>query len=358
MKQKGFKIILCITAIISFMIFGGCDTADTSKKTDAIATGQRNIFYKGNKTIYNNNIVFASDRHADANNNYEIFTMTSSGRNLTRLTNHTSADRHPRWSPDGNKIVFVSNRDRQNPWDNNIYVMNSDGTGLVQLTSHAYDENYPSWSPDGTQIIYSRQREIRGHVQPTTYELWVMNSDGTNQHLWRTVDTMSMMWPDWSSDGRNIVYSWYFCSPLPIISDYGEIWKRNIAGWGSTSAELSSYFYSVAPAHPSISPDRSKIVYDDLIDGYRKLFVVTMSIDFPSLAGVHQDVYYDGSFCGAVMCSKVTQMMQPRWSSDGNYIVAAGVISKNWEIIKMNADGTNIRQITSNSATDVDPDWK
>lgn len=43
------------------------------------------------------------------------------------------------------KIAFASDRDG----DFDIYLMNADGTGPVKLTDNTSVDLYPDWSPDG-----------------------------------------------------------------------------------------------------------------------------------------------------------------------------------------------------------------
>src|SRR5262249_11073408 len=52
----------------------------------------------------------------------------------------------PAWSPDGSKIAFTSNRDG-NP---EIYIMNKDGSGLRRITQNPAIDEAPTWSPSGT----------------------------------------------------------------------------------------------------------------------------------------------------------------------------------------------------------------
>ena len=51
------------------------------------------------------------------------------GSSLKRLTNSSSQDGLPTWSPDGKSIAFVSNR--SGPWA--IWVMGADGSGQRKL---------------------------------------------------------------------------------------------------------------------------------------------------------------------------------------------------------------------------------
>ncbi len=64
-------------------------------------------------------IAFQSDRDGG----FEIYVMNADGRDQTRLTNNSTEDRTPVWSPDGRRLAFISNR--QGSFD--IYVMNANG---------------------------------------------------------------------------------------------------------------------------------------------------------------------------------------------------------------------------------------
>lgn len=76
-----------------------------------------------------------------------------------------------------------------------IYIMNADGTGLRYVTS-GID---PQLSPDGTQIAFTRWEP--------RYELFVINSDGTNERAllqgWRQIKS-----PAWSADGSTLTFSY------------------------------------------------------------------------------------------------------------------------------------------------------
>lgn len=112
-------------------------------------------------------VVFTSNRTG----NMEVYTMTSSGTQQVRRTNHPAVDRMPAFSADGTKIVFVSDR-TGNP---EIFVMNADGSNPRPLTNSPEVDVEPDWSPDGKSIAWVR-RFANG-----TGALYVMNADGTNQ---------------------------------------------------------------------------------------------------------------------------------------------------------------------------------
>jgi TolB protein len=74
----------------------------------------------------------------------------------------------PIYSPDGSRIAFTSNRDG-NP---EIYVMNRDGSNLRRMTNNPAIDVTPTWSPSGDQIAWVSDRTGSPHI-------YVMNVDGT-----------------------------------------------------------------------------------------------------------------------------------------------------------------------------------
>ncbi len=67
-----------------------------------------------------------------------------------QLTNTTSKDRHPRWSPDSKQILFESNRSGSNQ----IWIIDVSGGEARQLTTIATEATDALWSPDGKTIAF------------------------------------------------------------------------------------------------------------------------------------------------------------------------------------------------------------
>ena len=126
----------------------------------------------------------------------DIYTINADGTNLTQMTvsPEWGFSSYPSWSSDGTEIVFVFNDANG---DSNIYVL--DAWGLVTQLTFTGDEYQPVLSPDGTKIAFASDRDF-------DYEIYVMNTDGTNQvNLTNNPETDDIT-PTWSPDGNKIAF--------------------------------------------------------------------------------------------------------------------------------------------------------
>ena len=138
-------------------------------------------------------IVFSSSMGG----NPELYSISSSGSGLKRLTFANGASTSPAWNPKTSQsIAFVSDRTGVPK----LYLMNSDGTNAQNLDLP--DKGYlidPSWAPNGQLLAFSWRR-------PTgNYDIYIMDV-ATRQIIELTRDAGRNERPSWAPDGRHLVF--------------------------------------------------------------------------------------------------------------------------------------------------------
>jgi Tol biopolymer transport system component len=85
------------------------------------------------------------------------------------LTDGTSADRQPAYSPDGRSIIFASNR----TGNLDIWTVDLQLGGLRQITDDPARDWDPAFTPDGRHVLFSSDRT-------GALEVWIADADGGN----------------------------------------------------------------------------------------------------------------------------------------------------------------------------------
>lgn len=117
---------------------------------------------------------------------------------IVQLTNDNAVDARPAWSPDDRLIAFQSNRGSSTF---HIYVMNADGTNQRQLTSGSTDDRHPVWMPDGKSLLFDSDNG-------SAREIWQVSlADGALKQITRLNAQANFAAP--SPDGRYITFYLY-----------------------------------------------------------------------------------------------------------------------------------------------------
>jgi TolB protein len=141
-------------------------------------------------------LAFSSSRTG----NTEIYTVSSGGGGLSKLTDSRSPDVSPTWNPKTNaQIAWVSGRTGLPQ----IYTMASDGGNAVRMTDQGYAVS-PSWSPNGQFLAFAWVRHY-GPGAPGASDIYVMDV-ASKQWAQLTHDGGRNDFPSWSPDGRHIVF--------------------------------------------------------------------------------------------------------------------------------------------------------
>jgi Tol biopolymer transport system component len=110
------------------------------------------------------------------------------------LTEGSSIDRQPTYSPDGKRILFSSNRSG----NLDLWTMDLSTGALRQVTDDSAQDWDPAFTPDGKQILWDSDRT--GHL-----EVWIANLDGSAARQ-VTQDGVDAENPTETPDGAWIVY--------------------------------------------------------------------------------------------------------------------------------------------------------
>jgi TolB protein len=149
-------------------------------------------------------IVFTSERGGSA----DIYRVHADGSGVERLTDGPSYDDQAALSPDGSTLAFVSTRDGGTA---NVWLLDLARHEYTNLTKDAGGNFRPSWSPDGKWIAFSSGRDTKpGRAEPSwellqSTAIYIVHPDGTGLRRLTELGGYAGS-PQWSRDGRRIVY--------------------------------------------------------------------------------------------------------------------------------------------------------
>lgn len=260
-------------------------------------------------------IVFVSDR--DGNNN--VYVMETDGSNPTPLTIHSANDFGPVVSPDGTRIAFTSRRNG----DNDIYVMSLDGSDPRQLTDDPELDCCPAWSPDGSELLFVSER---GDGYDDVFR---MDADGTDVQQVTATDSTDDITPTWQ-DSSTIVFS------SRRDGGHGDIYRMNSDG---TGLERLTSTPGLDWASPAVG--EAQIAFSGFDGSDFEVYV--MNRDGSGRQAITQDSAGDSN---------------PRWAPDGSAITFQTDRAGNYEIFRMNPDGSSFINLTNTpNAVDFSATW-
>jgi TolB protein len=267
-------------------------------------------------------IAFASTR--GDGRHYQIYMMDANGNNVTRLTNTQAFDRDPHFAYDGKHLAFSSNRDSG---IYQIFLLHLDSGETKQLTFGPDDKTNPIWKPDDKGIVFTLHQDNR-------QQLGMISADGSNliklTSTYGGEDTAYSFAPD----GNRVAYESALnnrhevfvidltTKKCEVLIQSGDLTSHGDPVFCPTGRYLifSSDFYS-----PRI---RQLYVYDLYNSRYQRLTKDEIDRD------------------------------DPVYSPDGTLIAYIAQWEGVWNIFVMDADGSNVRNLTKSYYDNMVPTWR
>lgn len=268
-------------------------------------------------------IAFVSIRSGDP----QIHVRDSQGRERA-ITRGNGLPGQPDWAVT-DRVAYIARVGAST----RIFVTDAAGTTAARLTREDAVETGPSWSPDGQSVAYFSRPLAGGAVELRVTQV----PSGATVTLARNAKDMGPSPASWSADGSRLVFGAADETGRP------HIWfvQRDGSGLRNLSAKLTSR----GGAGPSISPDGTHALW--VADMRERVPVIVTDID----SGESKDLTPE----------KLASNETARWSPDGRSIVFASArdapeLGRN-DVFVMNADGSNVRNLSRHPAEDFNPKW-
>jgi Tol biopolymer transport system component len=309
--------------------------------------------------------------------NFDIYLQRVGGKNPTNLTKDSAADeKQPAFSPDGERIAFRSERQPAG-----IYVMGATGESMRLVSEGGF---HPSWSPDGREIVYSLAGRDAPDVRNTKpSQLWVINVETGAKRLLSDDDAMQ---PAWSPHGSRVAF-WFMPTGVgrsdvaTIPSAGGEpvvVTKDATTNWNPVWSPDGKYLYFASDKSGSMSFRRVRIEEET-----GRVLSEPEAVGTPSKFSRHLGFSRDGrrmiyvqtdnqsNIQAADFDARAEKVMgEPRWITRGDRLVVRPELSPDGrqfvmrvprrtqdDIVLVNRDGTNWRDLTNDKYFDRYPRW-
>jgi Tol biopolymer transport system component len=272
-------------------------------------------------------IAFTSARDG----HWDIYVVEPDGRGLVNLTQTTTEDLYPAWSPDRTLIAFVSGQ-----FPAGVYLMNADGSDKRLIHSVLAVERL-SWSPDGSRIAFQAS-------SGSGWDIFLMNADGSNVfNLSQAAGfaNSSDANPSWSPDGRTIAFH-------SEREGWADIWTVNVDGSGARNLTHGMGGPNGFEGDAAWSPDGSRIAFvsDAAADG--------------SVGGSSTGVWVmdaSGANRRRLTGEFGTVDRLPDWSPNGSWLVFQRDELPIATVHVIRANGTGLQPLASAGEPSGHPSW-
>ncbi|MBK9437871.1 MAG: PD40 domain-containing protein [Chloracidobacterium sp.] len=293
-----------------------------------------------------------------------VWVINSDGTNESRVTFNNDTNSGPAWSPDGTKIIFARA-------GTGISVVQIDGTNEIPLTNNGEDSS-PSWSNDATKIAFVR----RG---TTVNGIYTMDAVGGNQLRVLADNPLN----PGRSEHNNPAWQPVVLQPNTVVIS-GRIARNgeslagvtvNLTGSETSTATTNALgefnfgnlpsggSYTVTPtiANHIFTPARK--IFSGVIANRIADFAAGQTCSTPGCKVNGKVVFERGSdlYIANADGTDVTLLttgginVDAAFSPDGNKVLFRSNRDGNFEIYRINFDGTGIQRLTNVAGFDEYP---
>ncbi|HVE56186.1 MAG TPA: protein kinase, partial [Pyrinomonadaceae bacterium] len=308
---------------------------------------------------------------------YDVFWQRVGDKQARNITADSAAnDTQPAIAPDGERVAFRSERGGA---AGGIYVMSASGENVRRVSDFGY---HPAWSPSGKEIVVSTWgKDLPDVRNPVKSSLWIISLETGAKRLLIESDAMQ---PAWSPDGKFVAY-WFYPpnvgrrdigivpagggEPLVITKDGTTNWNPVWSPDGkflyfASDRGGNMSFWRVAFDEGRISSDPKAVVTPSKYsrhlafsrDGTRLIYVSTDSKS--NIKAVEFDPKAE-KIVGEPFWITLgdREISRPELSPDGTQFVYRLLRRTQEDIVVVNRDGTNQRDLTNDAAFDRYPRW-
>jgi TolB protein len=310
----------------------------------------------------NGRIAYTTHALPDNNGQGEIFTIDPDGSHPLRLTENPGYDAQSDWAPDGLDLLYRSSP-RSSGFE--VWRMTQYGENETRLTfsqdlpaDQRYSSSQPGWFPDKSRILF---RASGGPYRISPIFAMAPEAGAPIQMVLRD-PAHSLWYPTLSPDMSRLLVARQYTAPGALPEDRA-VEVANGTGretWDSLfTGDLQQLFNGVVSkpewAYDSAgawSPDGTQIAFESNVDGDMDIYVMNADgTNVRQITGVEpdNDAHDEG----------------PAWSPDGRQMAfTSGPDNLHGDIHVMNVDGSDVRRLTVNEdplpnrARDESPDWQ
>jgi len=279
------------------------------------------------------------------------------GHRARRLLHAPVIEEEAAWSPDGRRIAFA--RSARGGFPTEIWIAGASGGSLRRVTRFGDVASEPAWAP-GDRIVYFTTKDFPQPASPDDppppSELYSMRSDGTDQRR-LTSDEAIQVDPTVSPADGTVAFTQF--QPVPEEPGVFDLGLFSIGADGGGLRTLAPFSADRDVLDPNWSPDGRRIVFEIASASPR---------GNTGGSGRQSDLaVMDADGSNVHRLTRTRQLeTNPIWSPDGRLIAFTSDrhrrrgtrerLGPDFELYVMRADGTRIRRL--NTVPDVYPDWQ